>query len=1037
MHNQHRLGFDSSEVGQFSATREAENLDKYLADEQNHDPFTVEDGWHRASVKIRVPAEKHSYDTEYKAPTIEIPGLYHRRLIDIIKNVYQGDISKTFNMVPFEQLWHPDDDDPERIERIQSELYASNVMLEAHEAIQNLPRAAGDTMERLCIPLMHASDATHLASFGTASAWPIYTFFGSQSKYIRSKPTSNACHHLAYVPELSDDFQDQYTKIYGHAASDDMRTHCKRELMHAVWDLLLDEEFMKAYQDGIVLRCTDGILRRFYPRLFTYSADYPEKVLLCCIRNLGGNPCPRCFVRKEDIHLFGTPDDMARRKVVRTDDRDRQRRVRKARNFIYKKGHPIKSIDVERLLKDNSLVPTRCAFSKLSKLGLNFFKMFAVDLLHEYELGVGKSFFTHLIRLVYALGGDKIVELNRRFRAMPTFGRDTIRRFSKNASEMKQIAARDIVNLLLCAIPVFEGLFPEPHNTIVLDAIFVEINWYTNARLGMHTDSSLRDFDVVTTQHGQVLRRFANITCKAYITKELPKESAARGRRTAALALKKTAGTTGQQATDSVDPKRKKQRGGRAGGKQGSNPPAVRDMPKQKFFNLSTYKAHVLPDYPDFIREHGTSDNVNTQTSELQHKQVKRRFARTNKNDYIRQLTVQERRERYMIGLHDRLEATRPKSPPRPPMQRAPAAIPVNRKKPLRYARARRMHAYDPLPVTDPRLHYHIAASEKNHFDITSFLVDNQDDPATKDFYSRLKDHLLARLLNRAYDGDEHRFTDEERETVQIIGNKMYEHSVVRVNYTTYDVRRGQDTINPRTHPDVMVLSQEDLDDRDFHPYWYARIARIFHVNVRHVGPASVSEEPQRMDVLWVRWLGRDVSAPSGYAAMRLHRVGFLDVDTEPDAFGFLDPDKILRASHLMPAFHYGRTDEYMGPSITRREEEQDEDYTFFYVNMFVDRDMHMRYRGGGVGHKATRYCNAVLRRDEHMLFEDEGDVDLEHGDSVNEEEEVEEEVEDGEDKQEQKEDDDEEEEDVLPPRREGEGLQDHEILAMEGYLPL
>ena len=54
-------------------------------------------------------------------------------------------------------------------------------------------------------------------------------------------------------------------------------THCAREFMHAQWEILLDEEFQEAWRHGIVITCCDGIKRRFYPRLFTYSADYPEK----------------------------------------------------------------------------------------------------------------------------------------------------------------------------------------------------------------------------------------------------------------------------------------------------------------------------------------------------------------------------------------------------------------------------------------------------------------------------------------------------------------------------------------------------------------------------------------------------------------------------------------------------------------------------------------------------------------------------------------------------------------------------------------
>jgi hypothetical protein len=47
--------------------------------------------------------------------------------------------------------------------------------------------------------------------------------------------------------------------------------------MHEVWHVLLDKEFLEAYQRGIILKCADGILRHIYPCIFTYSADYPEK----------------------------------------------------------------------------------------------------------------------------------------------------------------------------------------------------------------------------------------------------------------------------------------------------------------------------------------------------------------------------------------------------------------------------------------------------------------------------------------------------------------------------------------------------------------------------------------------------------------------------------------------------------------------------------------------------------------------------------------------------------------------------------------
>lgn len=63
----------------------------------------------------------------------------------------------------------------------------------------------------------------------------------------------------------------------GGKASAPLLMHCRRELFHAQWASILDDEFIHAYEHGMVIDCADGVRRRVYPRLFTYSADYPEK----------------------------------------------------------------------------------------------------------------------------------------------------------------------------------------------------------------------------------------------------------------------------------------------------------------------------------------------------------------------------------------------------------------------------------------------------------------------------------------------------------------------------------------------------------------------------------------------------------------------------------------------------------------------------------------------------------------------------------------------------------------------------------------
>jgi hypothetical protein len=207
-----------------------------------------------------------------------------------------------------------------------------------------------------------------------------------------------------------------------------------------------------------------------------------------------------------------------------------------------------------------------------------------------------------------------------------------------------------------------------------------------------------------------------------------------------------------------------------------------------------------------------------------------------------------------------------------------------------------------------------------------------------KNFLPRLKDHLLSRLLGLEYDGDERVFTSAERSSVILVGEKIFPHKVLRINYTTYDLRRDQDSLNPRTNADVLLLAHEDDNNSDGHPYWYARIISIFHALVIHTGEHSNSNVLQQMDFLWVQWFGRDPGTEqhpytAGWKAKRLERVGFISSD-DPGAFGFLDPQHVIRGVHLIPAFKYGHTDVLLPPSIARSLSDNNEDWTFFYINM-------------------------------------------------------------------------------------------------------
>ncbi|KIK01139.1 hypothetical protein K443DRAFT_99156, partial [Laccaria amethystina LaAM-08-1] len=345
-----------------------------------------------------------------------IPGLRYHKIPAVIRAMFASPLASKFHLSPF-KLFHKAPNSEE--ERVFCEVYDSDAFIEENDKIQRVPVPPDDPCcksEKAVAVIMVWSDATHLANFGTAKLWPIYMLLGNLSKYFRSLPNSGACQHIAYIPSLPDSFQDfaaAFHKKWGTQKKDIM-SHCRRELMHAVWKFLLDDEFIHAYKYGMVIRCADGIERRIYPHIFTYSADYPEKVLLATIRDKGLCPCPRCLTPKSGMDQTGAKrDSQFREKNIH---KYLLNYVRAARDAIYKRASAICGVVIDRLLKPTSSVPTLNAF--VDRLGEDFDipQMLVPDLLHEFKLGVWKALFTHLIRVLYAAApdGSLVAELNRR-----------------------------------------------------------------------------------------------------------------------------------------------------------------------------------------------------------------------------------------------------------------------------------------------------------------------------------------------------------------------------------------------------------------------------------------------------------------------------------------------------------------------------------------------------------------------------------------------------------------------------------------------
>ncbi|TEB38831.1 hypothetical protein FA13DRAFT_1751399 [Coprinellus micaceus] len=299
---------------------------------------------------------------------------------------------QTFHYYPYRATWQRAEGEPES--ELYGEMYSSQAFRVAHNEVQRSPITEENRgLERVVIALMFWSDATQLTSFGGSSLWPCYLFFGNESKHQRGEPSNHLGQHIAYFLK---------ERNQGKLPTDALLTYCKKDLFHKQWSVLLDGELVDAMRDGLVLRCPDGHSRCFYPRIFTYSADYPEKALISGMRNNGGAPCHRCLVKKSNLFHLGAPADVERTSERRNATQE-QSDVLEAEQLI-QNGYAVNSDKVEDVLKWQSLVPRQTAFAR-ELHGLNFHlpSTLVVDILHEFEIGVWKTLYVHLIRLLEAL----------------------------------------------------------------------------------------------------------------------------------------------------------------------------------------------------------------------------------------------------------------------------------------------------------------------------------------------------------------------------------------------------------------------------------------------------------------------------------------------------------------------------------------------------------------------------------------------------------------------------------------------------------
>lgn len=157
-------------------------------------------GWRTSSATISVPFHRLTGNPGVRDYTVI--NFHHRSLVSVIREkISNSNDNAHFHYEPYELLWQPINQQDGI--RVHGELYTSPAFIDAHKSVQELPGEPGCRLPRVVVALMFWSDGTHLTNFGNAKLWPLYMFFGNESKYRRCKPSCNLCEHVAYFETVS------------------------------------------------------------------------------------------------------------------------------------------------------------------------------------------------------------------------------------------------------------------------------------------------------------------------------------------------------------------------------------------------------------------------------------------------------------------------------------------------------------------------------------------------------------------------------------------------------------------------------------------------------------------------------------------------------------------------------------------------------------------------------------------------------------------------------------------------------------------
>lgn len=180
----------NEQLGSSDVTQAGDNLELLMAEQDAV--------WKKEPIVLTVPFHKSTASPGNK--TFPAGDFYRRSIVDVLRERIAGADGHHFHYEPYELLWQPHAN--KKPIRVFGELYASDEFKRVHHDLQNSPPEPNCNLPRIVVGLMFSSDVTHLTQFGDAKLWPVYMFFGNDSKYRRNKPNLGLVNHIAYLQKV-------------------------------------------------------------------------------------------------------------------------------------------------------------------------------------------------------------------------------------------------------------------------------------------------------------------------------------------------------------------------------------------------------------------------------------------------------------------------------------------------------------------------------------------------------------------------------------------------------------------------------------------------------------------------------------------------------------------------------------------------------------------------------------------------------------------------------------------------------------------